>query len=260
MPCIKSSTVRKPRKKSFLVAVINRWWTACQPLDKPVCWIVVFCIDKHGFRFTWIVVFFGSPWRTCKFVLSLFFGVHKKGSFPRRTVPLVNTLSGPRPANPPCAQMRPARGISGFGIRQVEESKTCRINNQDRPQTNPEEAAHSGQRGEAGLGSSEGCGQASVQAEFVPHCISSLSIIVCKGSSSSGQCFLGAKACTCVIPRHLLHERGLQRQYGDCTITSSQERRALWVPVVDRGFCSSVILAKNGTTCYRPFIVFPKMV
>ena len=54
-----------------------------------------------------------------------------------------------------------------------------------------------------------------------------------------------------MIPGHALHETGSQRQIGVVTLVSSQERRALAVPlinrlstadepVVNRGFCSSV--------------------
>ena len=38
-----------------------------------------------------------------------------------------------------------------------------------------------------------------------------------------------------VIPGHALHEKGLQRQIGDGTLVSSQERRALAVPLINRG-------------------------
>ena len=36
------------------------------------------------------------------------------------------------------------------------------------------------------------------------------------------------------IPGHALHEKGLQRQIGVVTLVSSQERRALAVPLVNR--------------------------
>ena len=42
------------------------------------------------------------------------------------------------------------------------------------------------------------------------------------------------------IPGHALHEKGLQRQIGVGTLVSTQERKALFVPLVNRGFCSSV--------------------
>ena len=42
------------------------------------------------------------------------------------------------------------------------------------------------------------------------------------------------------IPGHALHEKGLQRQIGDGTLVSSQERRALAVPLINRGFRSSI--------------------
>ena len=38
-----------------------------------------------------------------------------------------------------------------------------------------------------------------------------------------------------IIPGHALHEKGLQRQIGDGTLVSSQERRALAVPLINRG-------------------------
>ena len=37
-----------------------------------------------------------------------------------------------------------------------------------------------------------------------------------------------------VIPGHALHEKGLQRQIGVCTLVSSQERRAAVVPRINR--------------------------
>ena len=36
------------------------------------------------------------------------------------------------------------------------------------------------------------------------------------------------------IPEHALHEKGLQRQIGDGTLVSSQERRALAVLLMNR--------------------------
>ena len=39
----------------------------------------------------------------------------------------------------------------------------------------------------------------------------------------------------CSIPGHALHEKGLQRQIGVGTLFSSQERRALAVPLINRG-------------------------
>ena len=38
----------------------------------------------------------------------------------------------------------------------------------------------------------------------------------------------------CQIPGHALHENGLQRQIGVGTLFSSQERRALAVPLINR--------------------------
>ena len=37
------------------------------------------------------------------------------------------------------------------------------------------------------------------------------------------------------VPGHALHEKGLQRQIGVGTLVSSQERRALAVPLISRG-------------------------
>ena len=37
------------------------------------------------------------------------------------------------------------------------------------------------------------------------------------------------------IPGHALHEKGLQRQKGASPLVSSQERRALAVPLINRG-------------------------
>ena len=42
------------------------------------------------------------------------------------------------------------------------------------------------------------------------------------------------------VPRHALHEQGLQGQWGVGTLVRSQERRAAVVPVVNRGFCSPI--------------------
>ena len=39
----------------------------------------------------------------------------------------------------------------------------------------------------------------------------------------------------CYVPGHALHEKGLQRQIGAGTLVSSQERRALFVPLINRG-------------------------
>ena len=38
-----------------------------------------------------------------------------------------------------------------------------------------------------------------------------------------------------LVPGHALHEKGLQRQIGVGTLVSSQERRALAVPLINRG-------------------------
>ena len=45
--------------------------------------------------------------------------------FPRRTVLLANSPARPRPATPPCAPTRPARGMSGFWARQVRYELDC---------------------------------------------------------------------------------------------------------------------------------------
>ena len=37
------------------------------------------------------------------------------------------------------------------------------------------------------------------------------------------------------VPGHALHEKGLQRQISVVTLVSSQERRALFVPLINRG-------------------------
>ena len=49
-----------------------------------------------------------------------------------------------------------------------------------------------------------------------------------------------------VIPGHALHEKGLQRQKVDGTLVSSQERRALFVTVINR-----------LSTAGQPLISFP---
>ena len=40
---------------------------------------------------------------------------------------------------------------------------------------------------------------------------------------------------TIIIPGHALHEKGSQRQIGVGTQVSSQERKALFVPLINRG-------------------------
>ena len=56
------------------------------------------------------------------------------------------------------------------------------------------------------------------------------------------------KALAVHLPEHALHEKGLQKQIGVGTLVSSQEQRALFVPLinccqtlVNRCFCSSVV-------------------
>ena len=60
-----------------------------------------------------------------------------------------------------------------------------------------------------------------------------------------------------LIPGRALHEKGLQRQIGDGTLVNSQQRRALAVPVINRGwtgcqprvnrtFCSFAGLHRNS--------------
>ena len=38
-----------------------------------------------------------------------------------------------------------------------------------------------------------------------------------------------------IFPGHALHEKGLQRQMDVGTLVNSQQRRALTVPVINRG-------------------------
>ena len=45
--------------------------------------------------------------------------VGEQGLFPRGTILVANSPARPRPATPPCAPTQPARGMSGFGTRQV---------------------------------------------------------------------------------------------------------------------------------------------
>ena len=74
-----------------------------------------------GFR---LIVPLGDVQATCPRC----FGECEGGLFPRRTVLWANSLARPRPATPPCAPTRHARGMSGFWIRQL-----CRIQNPDIP-------------------------------------------------------------------------------------------------------------------------------
>ena len=65
----------------------------------------------------------------------------------------------------------------------------------------------------------------------------------------------------CFIPGHALHEKGLQRQIGDGTLVTNQERRAparvpADKPVVNRGFCSSIGL--NRVSFVRSSRVTPR--
>ena len=58
------------------------------------------------------------------------------------------------------------------------------------------------------------------------------------GLSADETCssFLAADQCAVALfPGHALHENGLQRQIGDGTLVSSQEERALFVPLINRG-------------------------
>ena len=48
------------------------------------------------------------------------FGGYEGGLSPRRTVLLASNPARPRPATPPCAPTRPARGMSGFWTQQVK--------------------------------------------------------------------------------------------------------------------------------------------
>ena len=47
-------------------------------------------------------------------------------------------------------------------------------------------------------------------------------------------CLCKPFSCKPEIPGHALHDRGLQKQIGVGTLVSSQERRALFVPVINR--------------------------
>ena len=67
-----------------------------------------------------------------------------------------------------------------------------------------------------------------------------------------------------LIPGHALHEKGLQRQIGVGTLVSSQEQRALLVPVTNRGStgCQPVVI-RGSTAGFVPppvYIGFPLFV
>ena len=65
--------------------------------------------------------FWGNVQATCPRC----FGEYEEGLFPRQTVLLANCPARPRPATPPCAPTRPARGMSGFWARQVKNELDC---------------------------------------------------------------------------------------------------------------------------------------
>ena len=50
------------------------------------------------------------------------------------------------------------------------------------------------------------------------------------------------------FPGHALHEKGLQRQIGVGTLVSSQEQRALLVPVINRLSTAGQPVINRGST------------
>ena len=60
-------------------------------------------------------------WRDVEATILRFLGEYGGPLFPGRIVLLAPNLARPRPAAPPGAPTRPARGMSGFWIRQVEK-------------------------------------------------------------------------------------------------------------------------------------------
>ena len=62
------------------------------------------------------------------------------------------------------------------------------------------------------------------------------------------------------IPGHALHEKGLQRQKGVGTLVSSQEQRALLVPVINRGkTADKPRISRWSNAGSVPLKVFPDM-
>ena len=59
-----------------------------------------------------------------------------------------------------------------------------------------------------------------------------------------------------IVPGHALHEKGLQRQIGVGTLVSSQERRALLVPLINRG--STARFVPPSVYIGFPLFVLPK--
>ena len=67
---------------------------------------------------------------------------------------------------------------------------------------------------------------------------------------------MGAQALFVPVPGHALHEKGLQRQIGVGTLVRSQERRAIAVPVINRG--STAGFVPPAVYIGFPLFVLPK--
>ena len=59
-----------------------------------------------------------------------------------------------------------------------------------------------------------------------------------------------------LIPEHALHEKNLQRQMGIVTLASRQERRALFFPLINRGYTADAPLVNRWSNACQPR-VFP---
>ena len=56
------------------------------------------------------------------------------------------------------------------------------------------------------------------------------------------------------IPGHALHEKGVQRQQSVGPLVSSQEQRALLVPLINRGLTAYQPLTNRLSTAYKPLV------
>ena len=56
-----------------------------------------------------------------------------------------------------------------------------------------------------------------------------------QNKKTENDCSLSVRFVSPWVPGHALHEKGLQRQIGVGTLVNSQQRRALAVPVINRG-------------------------
>ena len=114
---------RSLERRAAVVSRINRSSTARQPVVNRT-----FCspIGLNGNSF---VRASEGLFKTFVFdALEALGGKEDSWLFPGQTVPFASCPAAPRPANPPCtAPPRLARGMSGFGIRQLLHSNSDRM-------------------------------------------------------------------------------------------------------------------------------------